>query len=292
MSVTLKFSIPSAEASWTTKSANVFAQKIEEQLPHVKVNVVYGGKLYKQGEELAALQKGDLDLATVSFSDLGEPFNALSRAYLIKDYEHLRRVVEISTFWPEFCSLVSEKLGITILSVIYIGTRHLAEIGEKQFQNEDFALRMPKGEAWAQVAKSLGTNPIPISLHDLPKAIQEGQIDGIDSPLPALKAYNLEIKRLVLTSHLVDFILMVKSNKTTLQSEEESALCIASEEAQRFNDLHRREVETNLLLEYAQTHSIVEPNLKELEEKANAYYRKHLQLSQEQQVWIEAIKQL
>ncbi len=148
---------------------------------------------------------------------------------MIKDYEHLRRVVEETSFWLEFCNLVSEKLGITILSVIYIGTRHLAEIGEKQFQSEDFALRMPKGEAWAQVAKSLGTHPIPISLHDLPKAIQDGQIDGIDSPLPAIKAYNLEkIKRLVLTSHLVDCILMVKSNKTILQPEEEAALFIAS----------------------------------------------------------------
>ena len=290
MSNSLSFSIPSAEASWTTKSANVFAQKVEEQLPHVKVNVACGGKLYKQGEELAALQKGDLDLATVSFSDLGEPFSALSRAYLIKDYEHLRRVVEISTFWPKFCGLVSEKLGITILSVIYIGTRHLAEIGEKQFEGKYFALRMPKGEAWAHVAKSLGTNPIPISLHDLPKAIQEGQIDGIDSPLPALKAYNLEIKRLVLTAHLVDCILIVKSNKTILQPKEESALSIASEEAQRFNDLNRREEEANLLLEYSQSHSVVEPMLRELEGKADAYYKKQIQLSQEQQRWIETIQ--
>ncbi len=42
MSITLRFSIPSAEASWTTKSANLLAQKVEEQLPHVKVNVVCG----------------------------------------------------------------------------------------------------------------------------------------------------------------------------------------------------------------------------------------------------------
>ncbi len=172
-------------------------------------------------------------------------------------------------------------------------TRHLAEIGEKQFQSEDFALRMPKGEAWAQVAKSLGTHPIPISLHDLPKAIQDGQIDGIDSPLPAIKAYNLEkIKRLVLTSHLVDCILMVKSNKTILQPEEEAALFIASKEAQRFNDIHRREEETGLFLEYAQTHSVVEPDYSELEGKADTYYRKHLQLSQEQQGWIETIQRL
>jgi TRAP-type C4-dicarboxylate transport system substrate-binding protein len=68
-------------------------------------------------------------------------------------------------------------------------------------------LRMPPGDAWQLLGRSLGANPTPMAFAETYTGLQTGAIDGQDNPLPNvrnMKFYEV-MSQIVLTSHLVGF---------------------------------------------------------------------------------------
>jgi TRAP-type C4-dicarboxylate transport system substrate-binding protein len=77
-------------------------------------------------------------------------------------------------------------------------------------------LRMPPGEAWQLLGRSLGANPTPMAYAEVYTGLQTGAIDGQDNPLPNvqnMKFYEA-MSQIVLTSHLVGFDLLSVNMKT------------------------------------------------------------------------------
>jgi TRAP-type C4-dicarboxylate transport system substrate-binding protein len=77
-------------------------------------------------------------------------------------------------------------------------------------------LRMPPGDAWQLLGRSLGANPTPMAYAETYTGLQTGAIDGQDNPLPNvqnMKFYEV-MSQIVLTSHLVGFDLLTVSQKT------------------------------------------------------------------------------
>ena len=182
----------------------------------------FGATLYKQGTELVALERGNLETAEVAPQDIANQLPAwsiLTAAYLFRDADHLKKFFE-SDAGHEMTKMADDKLGIHIIAPIYFGTRQVNLKPDKQINTpadmSGIKLRMPGGDAWQFLGKALGANPTPMAYAEVYTGLQTGAIDGQDNPLP--NDYNMKFyevtSQIVLTSHLVGFDVFAVSNKT------------------------------------------------------------------------------
>ncbi len=220
-----------AQAKPTLRLAAVFSDKdiradmvrswAKDVANDVTIEPFFGGNLFKQGTELVALQRDNLDLGNVSPQDVSKQLPAwsvLTSAYLFRDANHL------STFFAsdlgnEMKQMAEDQLKIKILAPVFYGTRQVGLKGKKRISKpEDLAgvkLRMPPGDAWQMLGKSVGANPTPMAYAETYTGLQTGAIDGQDNPLPNvqnMKFYEV-MGQVVLTSHLVAFDVMTMNLK-------------------------------------------------------------------------------
>lgn len=182
----------------------------------------FGATLFKQGTELVALQRGNLETGIVAPQDIANQlpeWSILTAAYLFRDAAHLKTFFE-SEPGQEMKSMAEEKLGIHIVAPVYFGARQVNLKPDKTIKTPaDMAgmkLRMPGGDAWQFLGTALGANPTPMAYAEVYTGLQTGAIDGQDNPLP--NDYNMKFyevtSQIVLTSHLIGFDLFVVSKKT------------------------------------------------------------------------------
>lgn len=132
-----------------------------------------------------------------------------SAGYVHRDAAHQVRVFN-SDFFKPYKQKVEDKLGVKLLTVMYLGRRQVNLRTDKQINTPaDLAgvkLRMPGSEAWLFLGRALGANPVPMAFTEVYTGLQTGAIDGQDNPLPTVRdAKFFEVtKQVVLTSHLVD----------------------------------------------------------------------------------------
>ncbi|HEX6957909.1 MAG TPA: TRAP transporter substrate-binding protein DctP [Ferrovibrio sp.] len=181
----------------------------------------YGGNLFKQGTELVALQRGNLEMGNIAPQDISKQLPAwsiLTAAYLFRDADHLRKFFA-SDLGAEMKQMTEDKLGVRILGPTYFGARQVGLKPDKKITTPaDMAgikLRMPPGETWQFLGEALGANPVAMAYAEVYTGLQTGAIDGQDNPLPNvenMKFYEV-MSQIVMTSHLVGFDLLTVSNK-------------------------------------------------------------------------------
>ena len=181
----------------------------------------WNASLFKQGTELEAISRGNLEMSIASAQELAEffpEFSIFSAGYLHRDAEHQKKVFAADLFKP-FKQMTEDKLGVKLLSVMYLGRRQLNLRTDKRINTpEDLAgvkLRMPGADAWMFLGRALGANPTPVAFTEIYTALQTGAVDGQDNPLPTVRdAKFFEVtKQVVLTSHLVDLNYLTISKK-------------------------------------------------------------------------------
>ena len=171
----------------------------------------FGATLFKQGTEPVAMQRGNLDMANLAAFDVQKQIPAWSLTttpYLFRDVNHMRKVFA-SAVGKELFKMMEDQMGIKVLSVPYIGTRHLnLKPKTRIMKPADLAgvkLRMPAGEGWQFVGTALGANPVPVAFTEVYTALQTGAIDAQDNPLGAnrvMKFYEVT-SQIVHTGHLI-----------------------------------------------------------------------------------------
>lgn len=182
----------------------------------------FGATLFKQGTELVALQRGNLETGIVAPQDIAKQLPAwsiLTAAYLFRDADHLSAFFD-SAAGKEMTSLAENQLGIHIVAPVYFGARQVNLKPEKTIKTPaDMAgikMRMPGGDAWQFLGTALGANPTPMAYAEVYTGLQTGAIDGQDNPLP--NDYNMKFyevtSQIVLTSHLIGYDLFAVSKKT------------------------------------------------------------------------------
>jgi tripartite ATP-independent transporter DctP family solute receptor len=173
----------------------------------------YGATLFKQGTELVAMQRGNLDFSALSISDIQRQipeWGILGAPYIFRDLAHAQKVFA-SDVGKDLFQMAEEKLGVKLIAPWYLGTRHVSLRGKKKVMTPaDLAgikLRMPAGEGWQFIGTALGANPVPVAYGEVYTALQTGAIDAQDNPMPltnAAKFYEV-LGQYVLTGHLVNF---------------------------------------------------------------------------------------
>lgn len=189
--------------------AEVFGPAVKdfaEYQPH------YNATLFKQGTELEAMARGNLEMSITSPQELAQIIPAWSiftAGYLLRDAEHQKKVFA-ADFMNDLKKQTEDKLGVKLLSVMYLGRRQVNLRTDKEIKTPaDLAgvrLRMPGTEAWLFLGTALGASPMPVAFPEIYTALQTGTVDGQDNPLPTVrdsKFYEVT-KQIVLTSHLVD----------------------------------------------------------------------------------------
>jgi TRAP-type C4-dicarboxylate transport system substrate-binding protein len=134
-------------------------------------------------------------------------WSILTSAYLFRDADHLQRFFA-SDLGAQMKKMAEDQLKVKILGPTFFGTRQVGLKPKKKINTPaDMAgikLRMPPGDAWQLLGRSLGANPTPMAYAEVYTGLQTGAIDGQDNPLPNvqnMKFYEV-MSQIVLTSHL------------------------------------------------------------------------------------------
>jgi len=221
-----------AQAQPTLRFAAVFSDKdiraemmnmlTKEVAADVKIEQHLNSTLFRQGTELVALQRDNLEMGNIAPQDISKQVPAwslLTSAYLFRDPNHLNAFFA-SEPGAQMKKIVEDQLKVKILGPTFFGTRHVGLKPKKKINTPaDMAgikLRMPPGETWQLLGKSLGANPTPMAYAETYTGLQTGAIDGQDNPLPNvqnMKFYEV-MSQIVLTSHLVAFDLLTMNMKS------------------------------------------------------------------------------
>lgn len=201
----------------------------------------WNGTLFKQGTELEAISRGNLEMSVTSAQELAVFFpewSIFTAGYVLQSADHQVAVFNDPVMDP-FKQKVEDELGVKLLAPMYLGRRQVnlrMPMAEKEVKTPaDLAgvnLRMPGTDAWQFLGRALGASPTPMAFTEIYTALQTGAVDGQDNPLPTVvdaKFYEVT-KQIVLTSHLVDwnFIAVSKALYDGLSPENQQKLTDAA----------------------------------------------------------------
>jgi TRAP-type transport system periplasmic protein len=234
----LRFSSAFTETDLRAEAYKAFATAIQDDFDF---EPYWGNTLFKQGTELVALQRDNLDLCNLAPADISKQIPAwslMTSAYLFRDADHMKKTFK-SDVGKEFIKMAKDQLGIQIIVPVYFGSRNVNLKPDKQIKTPaDLAgikLRMPPGEFWQFLGESLGANPTPVAYAELYTALQTGTVDGQDNPLVPSKLMKFDevTSQFVLTRHVIAYDVMSIRSKIwdAMKPEQQAKFQAAAEKA-------------------------------------------------------------
>ncbi|MGB9217312.1 MAG: TRAP transporter substrate-binding protein DctP [Pseudolabrys sp.] len=252
----LRFSSAFTETDLRAEAYKSFAAAVKDDFDF---EPYWGNTLFKQGTELVALQRDNLDLCNLAPADISKQIPAwslLTSAYLFRDADHMKKTFK-SEVGREFIKTAKDQLGIQIITPVYFGSRSLNLKPDKQVKTPEdlkgIKLRMPPGEFWQFLGESLGANPTPVAYAELYTALQTGTVDGQDNPVVASKLMKFDevTTQFILTRHVIAYDVMAIRSKIwdAMKPEQQAKFQAAAEKAMDENTarFEKQEAET---LEY------------------------------------------
>ena len=241
--IELRMSISQPDNSIQGQVFTRFGKLIGEDF---KYTPYYSNTLFKQGTEIPALQRGNLEMGEVSAADIAKQmpeFSIFMAGYVIRDADHLRKVFK-GEIGDEMYKKIEDQMKIKLIGCFNLGTRHLNLRGTKKIMKpEDLKgvkLRMPGSESYLFLGKALGADVTPMAFQEVYTGLQTGAIDAQDNPLPntkVMKFYEVT-KQIVLTGHLIDpqYIVFAKPVWDKLTPQQKSKVQAAADEVCAYND--------------------------------------------------------
>jgi TRAP-type transport system periplasmic protein len=254
----LRVSTPAVPDDWHAKMWTVFKDSLDKNAPgEFDVQINLNATLFKQGTEPAAMARGNLELASISAFDIAKlvpEFSIFTAGYIVRDVEHQQKIFN-GAIGDELFKLVAEKMDVTPLATLYLGTR---ELNLREVRNvrtpadlKGVKLRMPGSKEWLFLGEALGATATPLAFGEVYLGLKTGTIDGQDNPLPTVRAAKFyEVtKQLVLTHHLVDGIFLSISNKSwnALNAAQKSKVKAAAQAAVAYNNENRLKEEAQIV---------------------------------------------
>jgi len=223
------------------------------------MQIGYNATMFDQGTELDAISRGNLTMSIASAQELAQffpEFSIFATGYVHQDAAHQVRVFNDPLMDP-FKKKAEDELGVKLLSVMYLGKRH---VNLRQTKDEltvntpaDLAgvnLRMPGTDAWQFLGNALGASATPLAFNEVYQALATGAVDGQDNPLPTVvdKKFYEVTKQIALTSHLVDlnYIAFSKETWDSLSPEQQMTVQRAADAAAAYGRLKQLDKENNL----------------------------------------------
>jgi len=254
--ILIKFSHVAAIDTPKGQAAEHFKQQLEKRTKgRVKVEIFANSTLYKDKEELEALQMGSVQmLAPVAgkFGPAGvKEFEVFDLPYIFPNEEALHRV----TRGPIGVSLLKklEPRGMVGLSYWDAGFRVLSS--NKPIRTPEDArgqkIRINSSKVNQAIIKAIGGLPQTMAFSEVYQALQTGVVDGADGNLSNLytqKQYEVQ-KNITLTRHTYSgyVVVMNKAFWEKLPADVKTDVTAAMKDASDFNDKVAEEDENKSL---------------------------------------------
>jgi tripartite ATP-independent transporter DctP family solute receptor len=244
--VQIRISTAAPPSDFLTKALNQLKADVDQANVGLDVSVHPASTLFKQGTEVPALQRGNLEMSTMTSFEVAQQVPELgyfNRAYLLRDYDQLRRVFD-GPIGDDFRKVVADKMGIQIVATHYLGTRQVNLRQKRDVKAPaDLAgvkMRMPAGPEWLLLGRTLGVTPVPLGMPEVYLALKTGTVDGQENPLSILNAakfYEVS-EQIVLTAHMVQpvFFAVAKPVWDGLNAQQKKAFGDASLKAAKSGD--------------------------------------------------------
>jgi TRAP-type transport system periplasmic protein len=254
----LRVSTPAVPDDWHAKMWTVFKDSLEKSAPgEFDVQINLNASLFKQGTEPAAMARGNLELTSISAFDIAKlvpEFSVFTAGYIVRDPDHQQKVFN-GPIGAEMFKVVAEKMEVTPLSTVYLGTRQVNLREPRNVKTpadlKGVKLRMPGSKEWLFLGEALGATPTPLAFGEVYLGLKTGTIDGQDNPLPSVRAAKFyEVtKQIVMTSHLVDGIFIAISNKAwnAMSPAQKQKVKAAADAASAYNNENRIKEEGQLV---------------------------------------------
>src|SRR5436190_11523121 len=120
----LRFSAAFTEQDLRAEGYKAFAAAMKNDF---EFQPYWGNTLFKQGTELVALQRGNLEMANLAPQDISKQVPAwslLTSAYLFRDVAHLKKTFK-SDVGRDFIKIARDQLQIEVITPVYFGARHV-----------------------------------------------------------------------------------------------------------------------------------------------------------------------
>lgn len=283
--IQFRISTAAAEQDWLTRALQQFKENVERDLPgQVAISVHPNSSLFRQGTELPAIQRGNLEMSTMTTFEIEQQipeFGLFSAGYVFRDYDHMRKVMG-GPIGKEYAAAVASKMGVEIIDFIYLGTR---QVNLRQARNvktpADLAglkLRMPPGPGWNALGRGLGVTPTPMAMPEVYLAMKSGAIDGQENPLAIARFNNLNevSQQFVMTSHLVQPVAFAVAKPVwdKFSPAQKEVILKHARSAAEYNDKSRLQDEKELVETFRKSGiTITEPDLAAFKASVDKQYQ-------------------
>jgi C4-dicarboxylate-binding protein DctP len=189
--VIIKFSHVVAPDTPKGRAADYFKKIAEERTKgRVKVEVYPNSQLYKDREEMEALQIGAVQILAPSLAKFGplgvRSFELFDLPYIFPNKETLYRVMD-GDIGKKLFTMLDAK-GITGLGFWDNGFKQMSS-NKPMRSVEDFKglkMRIQSSKVLEAEMKALGANPQVMAFSEVYSALQQGVVDGTENPMSNL----------------------------------------------------------------------------------------------------------
>jgi C4-dicarboxylate-binding protein DctP len=251
--IVIKFSHVVAVDTPKGKAAEYFKKLAEERTKgRVKVEVYPNSSLFKDGEEMEALQLGSVQMLAPSLAKFGplgvRDFEVFDLPYIFDDYDDLHKVTAGPVGAALFKKLDSKGIvglaywdnGFKVMS----SNKPIRAVGDYKGQK----MRIQSSKVLGDQMKALGAIPQVMAFSEVYQALQTGVVDGTENPPSNFYTQKMQEvqKYLALTNHGYLGYAVIANKKfwdglpadirTTLEGAMKDATKFANDIAKKEND--------------------------------------------------------
>lgn len=231
----------SAQEALGKKFAEIVSEKTNGKY---KMNLFVNGQLGSEQDTVNDVALGTLDFSILASNNL-TPFSpslgALSMPYLIKSVDEAETIVN-GPIGDELVKNTVRDSGARILGWTFSGFRVLSNSKKPINSLEDLdgvVVRVPKNEIMIDTYKSWGINPTPMAWSETFTALQQGVVDGQDTPYITIYSMKFQEVQKYITDlsyfFLLEPLIMSESLYQEQTAEMQNMLTAAGKEATQFS---------------------------------------------------------
>jgi len=251
--IVIKFSHVVAVDTPKGKAAEYFKKLAEERTKgRVKIEVYPNSSLFKDGEEMEALQLGSVQMLAPSLAKFGplgvREFEVFDLPYIFDNYDELHKV----TSGPVGAGLFKKLESKGIVGLAYWDNGFKVMSANKPIRMpadyKGLKMRIQSSKVLGDEMKALGSIPQVMAFSEVYQALQTGVVDGTENPPSNFYTQKMQEvqKYLALTDHgYLGYAVIVNKKfwdglpadvRTTLEGAMKDATKFANEIAQKEND--------------------------------------------------------
>jgi C4-dicarboxylate-binding protein DctP len=249
--IVIKFSHVVAADTPKGKAAEQFKKLADEYTKgKVKVEVYPNSQLYKDKEEMEALQIGAVQMLAPSLAKFGplgvREFEIFDLPYIFDNYEDLHKIT-LGQIGKDLLKKLEAK-GILGLSFWDNGFKQMSanKALKKPEDYKGVKMRIQSSKILDQQMRALGANPQVMAFSEVYQALQTGVVDGTENPVSNFFTQKMhEVQKFItITNHgyLGYAVIVNKKFWEGLPADVRTALDKAMEESTKFaNDIAKKE---------------------------------------------------